>query len=146
MRRVRLWAITILGCVLVAAGAAAGVATGSTSRKPADAGEAFMLKHNLYPACAKLGRGVANALTGWVEVPVNMQKYYLPNDTGPSLFTGAAVGVVKGVIRTAVGVYETATFFVPYPEEFAPVLPPLEYPRFYTPPETVSTGTPVPPR
>jgi len=34
---------------------------------------------------------------------------------------------VKGAVRTAVGAYETVTFFLPYPEEFAPILPTLEY-------------------
>ncbi len=113
---------------------------------PPDPTDTFMLQHNLYPAAAKLGRGVANTLAGWMEVPLNMQKYYLPNDTGTSIFTGAAVGVFKGLIRTGVGVYETATFFLPYPEDFAPILPSLEYFRTYQPPASAQIPPPAGPR
>ena len=111
-----------------------------STTKAADPAEAFMLKHNLYHAAAKLGRGVANVLTGWVEIPIQMQNYYVPNDTGTSLFTGAAVGLARGVIRTGVGAYETVTFFLPYPEGFAPILPPLEHIRSYTPPGSTPSG------
>ena len=113
---------------------------------PPDPTDTFMLQHNLYPAAAKLGRGVANTLAGWMEVPLNMQKYYLPNDTGTSIFTGTAVGLFKGVIRTGVGVYETATFFLPYPEDFAPILPSLEYFRTYQAPASAQIPPPAGPR
>ena len=92
-----------------------------------DKTDEVLLRYNLYPALEKFGRGVGNALGGWLEFPLNIHKRYTKADTGASLFTGAAVGLVKGVIRTGVGVYETVTFFLPYPEEFAPILPTLEY-------------------
>ena len=86
-----------------------------------------MGRYNLHPAFQKLGRGLSNALAGWMELPVNVQERYSRSDTGGSFFTGVAYGLVKGVVRTAVGVYETVTFFLPYPENFAPILPTLEY-------------------
>ena len=92
-----------------------------------DKTDEVLLRYNLYPAFEKFGRGVANTLGGWLEFPLNIHKRYTKADTGTSLFTGAAVGFVKGVIRTGVGVYETITFLIPYPEEFAPILPTLEY-------------------
>lgn len=86
-------------------------------------------RYNLHPAFEKLGRGVSNALGGWLEIPLNIHTRYSTNDTAGSLFTGAAHGVVRGVVRTGVGLYETVTFFLPYPEDFAPILPTLEYYR-----------------
>ncbi len=103
----------------------------SAAARPAPAAtdktDELLLRYNLYPALGKLGRGVGNALGGWLEFPLNIQKHYTKADTAASLFTGAAVGLVKGAIRTGVGVYETITFFIPYPEEYAPILPTLEY-------------------
>ncbi|MBI3020696.1 MAG: exosortase system-associated protein, TIGR04073 family [Candidatus Omnitrophica bacterium] len=87
----------------------------------------LMGRYNLHPALEKLGRGVSNVLGGWLEIPLNIRTRYAENDAATSLFTGALYGFVKGVVRTGVGVYETATFFLPYPEDFAPILPTLEY-------------------
>ena len=84
-------------------------------------------RYNLHPAFDKLGRGLSNALGGWLEIPLNVGKRYSTSDTGASFFTGLAHGVFKGVVRTGVGLYETATFFLPYPENYAPILPTLEY-------------------
>ncbi len=87
----------------------------------------MMGKYNLNPAFEKLGRGASNFLGGWLEVPLNIQKRYARNDAAGSLFTGALHGIFRGVLRTAVGAYEAVTFFLPYPENFAPILPTLEY-------------------
>ena len=87
----------------------------------------FMLRHNLHPAFEKLGRGVSNALLGWTEIPLGVQQHSTPTDAGGSFITGAAHGVVKGLVRTGVGLYETVTFFLPYPEHYAPILPTLAY-------------------
>lgn len=92
-----------------------------------DKTDEVLLRYNLYPALEKLGRGVANTLGGWLEFPLNIQKRYTKADTAASLFTGAAVGLVKGAVRTGVGVYEVVTFWLPYPEHYAPILPILEY-------------------
>lgn len=87
----------------------------------------MMGRYNVHPALNKLGRGVGNALGGWMEIPLNVGTRYSPSDSGSSFFTGLGYGIVKGVARTAVGLYETVTFFLPYPEDFAPILPTLEY-------------------
>jgi len=84
-------------------------------------------RYNLQPAFEKLGRGVSNTLFGWLEIPLNIDRRYAANDTVGSSVTGAAVGIVKGLTRTVVGAYETVTFFLPYPEDFAPILPTLPY-------------------
>ncbi len=78
-------------------------------------------------AFKKLGRGVANMVTFPMEVPEQMSR--TNNSDGP--FAGATVGVIKGlgwaVGRALVGVYETATFLIPYPKDFKPVLNDPEY-------------------
>ncbi len=117
--------------LLVVAGVAAPAAWSdqfsATAAPPHDQVDEVMGRYNLHPAFAKLGRGISNTLGGWLELPLNIQQRYTPRDTGGSLFTGIAYGVFKGLVRTAVGLYETVTFFLPYPEDFAPILPTLPY-------------------
>ena len=93
----------------------------------ADRLDEVMVRHNLDLAAAKLGRGLANTVAGWMEIPATMERKYREDDTGTSLFVGAATGTVRAVIRTGVGVYEAVTFWLPYPENFKPILPSLEY-------------------
>lgn len=89
--------------------------------------EQLLGRYGLYPAFGKLGRGLANILLGWLEIPVTIEKRYVEDDAAASLCAGAIEGLFKGVVRTGVGVYESVTFLLPYPEEFAPVLPTLDY-------------------
>ena len=89
----------------------------------------FLVEQNVYPAVEKLGRGLGNVLTGWVEIPLEMRRRYNPNSpttASATMMTGLLWGLTGAVIRTGAGAYETATFFIPIPENFAPVLPPLE--------------------
>lgn len=105
---------------------AADTPPGSTTSSK-DQVDELMTRYNLHPAFEKLGRGLSNTFGGWLEVPYNIDKHYAPGDTGGSFFTGAAHGLFKGLVRTGVGLYETVTFFLPYPEDYAPILPTLEY-------------------
>ena len=89
--------------------------------------DTLMGRYNVPPALEKLGRGVSNVAGGWLEIPLNISKRYDLHDTGTSLAVGAIAGLFKGVVRTVVGVYETLTFFIPLPRNFAPILPTLEY-------------------
>lgn len=72
----------------------------------------------------KLVRGIANTATGWVELP--KQVYLTFRDEGPvaGIFVGPLKGIGMTVVRTAVGVGEAATFFVPYPGFFDPYFAP----------------------
>lgn len=88
---------------------------------------AVMDKSERYPGFDKLGRGAGNVLTGWLEIPLAIRQRYVSRDPVGTFATGTAVGLVKGVTRTLVGAYETVTFFLPYPNNFGPILPPLEY-------------------
>lgn len=87
----------------------------------------LMTRSQRYPGFNKLGRGAGNVFTGWLEIPLAIQERYTNQDPVTTFVTGTSVGLVKGVTRTLVGVYEVATFFIPYPQQYAPILPPLEY-------------------
>ena len=89
--------------------------------------ESYVEQAQTWPPLEKLGRGVSNIAGGWLEIPLNIGKRYDLHDTGTSLAVGAIAGLFKGVVRTGVGVYETLTFFIPLPRDFAPILPTLEY-------------------
>lgn len=70
----------------------------------------------------KLVRGVANAATGWAEIPRSI--YVTSRDEGlaQGLFVGPFQGILSGAYRTVVGVVEAATFFVPAPDCYGPYL------------------------
>ena len=72
----------------------------------------------------KLGRGVANTLTGWVELPKNIYNTSVEDNA----FTGMTLGLAKGagmsLVRTGAGIYEIATFPFPLPENYKPILEP----------------------
>jgi putative exosortase-associated protein (TIGR04073 family) len=103
--------------------AAGGVVVGGE----VDAVERTLMRIHAHPALHKLGRGVANLLCGWIEFPVNVRLRYTEQDAPTSLVTGMLYGVIKGLARTGIGAYETATFFLPVPAGFAPILPPLPH-------------------
>ena len=72
----------------------------------------------------KLGRGVANTLTGWVELPKNIYNTSVEDNA----FTGMTLGLAKGagmtLVRTGAGIYEVVTFPFPLPEDYKPILEP----------------------
>jgi putative exosortase-associated protein (TIGR04073 family) len=73
----------------------------------------------------KLGRGLANIFGGWAEIPKEFYARSKDSDTlGAILFTAPVVGIAKAVGRTAVGFFETATFFLPIPADYEPIVEP----------------------
>src|SRR3989339_2273360 len=72
----------------------------------------------------KLGRGLANILTGWIELPKNIYDTSVEDNPLSGLTIGLAKGVGMTIVRTGAGVYETVTFPFPIPEGYAPVLEP----------------------
>ena len=75
-------------------------------------------------AFTKLGRGVANVLTGWVEIPKNVYNVSVEENA----LTGATLGLAKGagmtIVRTGAGIFEIATFPFPLPQDYKPILEP----------------------
>lgn len=72
----------------------------------------------------KLVRGVANILTGWIELPKNIYDTSVEDNPLSGLTIGLAKGLGMTIVRTGAGVYETVTFPFPIPECYAPVLEP----------------------
>lgn len=72
----------------------------------------------------KVARGVANTTTGWLEFP--KQIYTTSRDDGiaKGIFIGPMKGLGMTLVRTASGLLETLTFFVPYPGFYDPYFDP----------------------
>ena len=75
-------------------------------------------------AVMKLGRGLANVFTGWVEIPKRIYETSQLQGTAAGVTWGLLRGLGYGFIRTAAGVYETFTFPFPAPPNYAPVISP----------------------
>lgn len=75
-------------------------------------------------ALNKLGRGIVNTFTGWLEIP----KGVVDESKANNIFTGLTVGTIKGLglglVRTGAGVYEALTFPFPIPEGYEPIVKP----------------------
>lgn len=75
----------------------------------------------------KLGRGLCNVVTFPFEVPEQISK--TNNSDGP--MAGCTYGLLKGIgmmgVRAIVGVYEVATFPIPLPEAYKPILTDPEF-------------------
>jgi len=65
----------------------------------------------------KLGRGIVNAGSGWLEVPKTMYEESKEHNPLIGLTYGTIKGSVKCVGRTGVGAFETGTFLVPKYDE-----------------------------
>ena len=71
----------------------------------------------------KLGRGLVNVSTGWMELPKAM--YVISQDWGYVFgILESLHGLEQSVVRTLAGVYETATFPLPMSTEYTSVIAP----------------------
>jgi len=72
----------------------------------------------------KLGRGLVNILTGWMEIPKNIAEEWRKTDP----FTGFVMGTIKGIgygwARTIGGIYDVFTFPFPLPKDYEPLMEP----------------------
>jgi putative exosortase-associated protein (TIGR04073 family) len=79
------------------------------------------------PALKKLGRGICNMLTFPWEMVEQVKRVNVSD--GP--FAAFTYGILKGAVmtctRAAVGVYETATFLIPFPKDYKPILKDPEF-------------------
>lgn len=76
----------------------------------------------------KLGRGVSNVVTCPFELTKGMGDAQEEGGVFAGLTWGVLQGTVNMVKRAAVGVYEMATFPVPLPDNYDPI---LEDPEFF---------------
>lgn len=72
----------------------------------------------------KLGRGVANVATCWLEIPHQIAIEWQETDPATGCFVGAVKGVGWIFMRFTAGVYETVTFAFPTPPSYQPILEP----------------------
>ena len=75
-------------------------------------------------AFTKLGRGVANTLTGWVELPKTIYNTSKEENALAGMTLGLAKGAGLSIVRTGAGIFEVATFPFPLPENYKPILEP----------------------
>jgi putative exosortase-associated protein (TIGR04073 family) len=75
-------------------------------------------------AFTKLGRGLVNTATGWLEVPKKVYDTSKDENVLVGITVGTAKGVGWGIARTAVGIYEIVTFPFPIPEGYEPIIEP----------------------
>ena len=73
----------------------------------------------------KLGRGIANLLTGWIEFPVTVSQSAHDRGYITGIYYGVPTGIVRTILRTVAGVYEIVTFPFPFPNEYGdPIVEP----------------------
>ena len=72
----------------------------------------------------KLGRGIANLLTGWIEIPKEMIALKESEGDISGLLVGPFSGLWKALVRTSAGAYEIVTFPFPFPVDYEPVVEP----------------------
>ena len=72
----------------------------------------------------KLGRGIINTLTGFLELPLKVITISKKDGYPTGLTLGVAKGIGWGVYRTLVGVYEIVTFPIPAPAGYEPITDP----------------------
>ena len=72
----------------------------------------------------KLGRGVSNIASCWVEIPKQIVDTTQQQGPVSGTITGPIKGVVCTVGRCLAGVYDTATFLLPMPAGYKSLIQP----------------------
>ena len=75
----------------------------------------------------KLGRGFSNLLTFPCEVPWQIEQAGKQNGITAAWSYGILNGIFMAGVRAVVGAYEVATFPVPFPGNFEPILTDPEF-------------------
>ena len=72
----------------------------------------------------KLFRGIANAATGWMEIPKNISQTWQQSGPGTGMTWGFVKGIGYAIARSVAGGFEIATFPIPVPEDYRPIMQP----------------------
>ena len=78
----------------------------------------------------KLGRGAVNLLTGWIEIPKQLQQGTLEENPVAGAGRGLLRGVGLALLRVGVGLYEGVTFPLPLPSAYGSPYAPMELPDY----------------
>ena len=76
----------------------------------------------------KLGRGFANVLFGFIEIPNQYTKAVAEHGGASGITYGVPKGFVRWIGREFVGVFEIVTFPAPVPTGYKPIMKP-EFPN-----------------
>jgi putative exosortase-associated protein (TIGR04073 family) len=109
----------IIGCAAALALAFVAPAAQAYNEEPSD-----------HTAVAKLGRGLADMTTGFLELPGNIVAENRDHGAGSAATVGFAKGLGMIPVRELVGVYNFVTAPFPYPNDYGPILHP-KYPWGY---------------
>lgn len=102
----------ILGCCLITSFAHAGTDDAPKGHNP----------------LRKLGRGFANVIFGFIEIPNQYTKAVSEHGGGAGIAYGIPKGFVRWIGRELTGVYEIVTFVIPAPKGYQPIMKP-EFPN-----------------
>ncbi|MBL7069220.1 MAG: exosortase system-associated protein, TIGR04073 family [Candidatus Omnitrophica bacterium] len=72
----------------------------------------------------KLGRGLTNLATGWIEMPLTMQRECQKQDYMTGIFYGFPAGLFRAFLRTGAGIYEIISFPFPVPNNYETIIEP----------------------
>jgi putative exosortase-associated protein (TIGR04073 family) len=72
----------------------------------------------------KASRGVANIFTSFFEIPASIQEKLYDEGIIAAGTYGLFDGIYKCAVRAIAGVYEVATFPLPIPADYAPLVKP----------------------
>ncbi len=89
-----------------------------------NAGPAFAAQDTGALVVTKLFRGMVNATTGWMEVPKQMSLVWQESGPWIGISWGLAKGISYAIGRSVAGGYEIATFPLPIPEDYEPLMQP----------------------
>ena len=109
---------------IFASALALAFALGTFSASTARAEELYRKSAEVNKMMTKLGRGVANICTGWMEVPKQIAQSIRETDPVTGTFVGTARGIGWTFARTLAGVYETLSFPFPVPQDYVPLIEP----------------------
>ena len=88
------------------------------------AAPAFADDHEGNQMGEKFVRGLANAATGWIEIPKQIWQENTASGPAKGWTWGFVKGIGYAVARSVVGGYEIVTFPIPVPENFRPIMQP----------------------
>lgn len=75
----------------------------------------------------KLGRGLSNCVTFPIEIPNQISKTNNTDGAMAAFTYGVVKGITMTMFRAVVGVYEVATFPIPFPKNYEPILTDPEF-------------------
>ncbi len=120
---------TRFGALAIMLGLAAALTLATPQRSWAADEDIYRENSDISKMFTKLGRGLVNVLTGWIEIPKNVAKEWRQTDPFTGLIVGCIKGLGWGIGRTLAGVYEVFTFPFPIPRDYKPIM----YPEYILP-------------